>query len=227
MELSLYQQNVATLLKDPTEIMHSLTSHKINLWHTTSALMGEVAELAGADSYDNAREELGDALFYLEASAIAAKQYPEWEELSSDFSDLSSNRPWDNDIEFAQDISLIGHLAIQAGELFDVVKKHVCYNKPLTSDMVLKFRKHWVALRYLIQQGVEDMPDLSSTLEELRQSNIKKLSKRYPGLQFTDAAAQNRADKGKEYEEGHPVGNDDIGYSTAEGEQDTEHDVGN
>jgi NTP pyrophosphatase (non-canonical NTP hydrolase) len=77
----------------------------------------------------------------------------------------------------------------EAGELSEAVKKHVAYNKPLDRENV-----------------IEELGDLEFYMEGLRQSlgitrdetlthNIAKLSVRYAGLQYTDAAAHNRVDK--------------------------------
>jgi NTP pyrophosphatase (non-canonical NTP hydrolase) len=77
----------------------------------------------------------------------------------------------------------------EAGELFDAVKKNVIYNKPLDRANV-----------------IEELGDLEFYMEGLRQNlgitreetiaaNITKLSKRYEGLQYSDTAAQLRADK--------------------------------
>lgn len=77
----------------------------------------------------------------------------------------------------------------EAGELFDAVKKHVIYGKDLDRDNV-----------------VEELGDLEFYMEGLRQrlgitreetidANIAKLSVRYAGLRYSDAAARERADK--------------------------------
>jgi NTP pyrophosphatase (non-canonical NTP hydrolase) len=77
----------------------------------------------------------------------------------------------------------------EAGELFDAVKKHVLYGKDLDRENV-----------------VEELGDLEFYMEGLRQrigitrdetlaANIAKLSKRYEGLSYSDAAARDRADK--------------------------------
>jgi NTP pyrophosphatase (non-canonical NTP hydrolase) len=77
----------------------------------------------------------------------------------------------------------------ESGELLDAIKKHVIYNKPLDRDNV-----------------VEELGDIEFYLEGLRQGlgisreetlrqNIEKLSVRYEGLQYSDTAAQTRADK--------------------------------
>jgi NTP pyrophosphatase (non-canonical NTP hydrolase) len=77
----------------------------------------------------------------------------------------------------------------EAGELLDAIKKAVIYDKPLLHDNV-----------------VEELGDLEFYMEQLRQrlgitreetldANIAKLSKRYEGLRYSDAAAHARADK--------------------------------
>lgn len=77
----------------------------------------------------------------------------------------------------------------EAGELFDAVKKWVLYEKPLDRANV-----------------VEELGDLEFYMEGLRQGlgisreetiagNIEKLGKRYAAGKFSNAAAQERADK--------------------------------
>jgi len=77
----------------------------------------------------------------------------------------------------------------EAGELLDAVKKAAIYNKPLDRENV-----------------IEELGDLEFYMEQLRQrlditreqtldANIAKLGVRYAGLQYSDAAAQKRADK--------------------------------
>jgi NTP pyrophosphatase (non-canonical NTP hydrolase) len=77
----------------------------------------------------------------------------------------------------------------EAGELLDGIKKHVIYDKDLDLDNV-----------------IEELGDMEFYMEQLRQrlditreqtldANIAKLKVRYEGLTYTDAAAQNRADK--------------------------------
>jgi NTP pyrophosphatase (non-canonical NTP hydrolase) len=77
----------------------------------------------------------------------------------------------------------------EAGELLDGIKKHVIYDKELHLTNV-----------------VEELGDIEFYIEQLRQrlgitreqtldSNIVKLKKRYDGLQYSDKAAHDRADK--------------------------------
>lgn len=85
------------------------------------------------------------------------------------------------------------HMAVgvsgESGELLDAVKKAVVYLKPIDRANV-----------------VEELGDLEFYMEGLRlgmgitreetlQHNMDKLAKRYAGLEYTDAAAQTRADK--------------------------------
>jgi len=85
------------------------------------------------------------------------------------------------------------HMAIgiagEAGELLDAIKKNCIYQKPLDTENVL-----------------EELGDIEFYLEGLRQSlgitreetleaNIKKLGVRYDGHQYSNQAAQDRADK--------------------------------
>lgn len=85
------------------------------------------------------------------------------------------------------------HMAIgissEAGELLDAIKKAVIYRKKVDVDNV-----------------IEELGDLEFYMEGLRQSfsitreqvidcNIKKLSKRYHSMSYSDDQAQQRADK--------------------------------
>lgn len=86
-------------------------------------------------------------------------------------------------------------IAGEAGELLDAIKKSVIYGKELDMENV-----------------VEELGDLEFYMEGLRQAlfllreqtleyNIDKLSTRYAGLQYTDSAAIDRADKANEAEQ--------------------------
>lgn len=85
------------------------------------------------------------------------------------------------------------HMAVgisgEAGELLDAIKKAVIYRKPLDR-----------------QNAVEELGDLEFYLEGLRrglgvtreetiEANISKLGKRFEGFDYSDQAAQTRADK--------------------------------
>ena len=77
----------------------------------------------------------------------------------------------------------------EAGELLDAIKKNWVYNKELDSENVkeeLGDLMFYITAMMLLQ---------GLTLEGVLEANVTKLQKRYAGLQYTDAAAQERADK--------------------------------
>jgi NTP pyrophosphatase (non-canonical NTP hydrolase) len=80
-------------------------------------------------------------------------------------------------------------VAGEAGELLDAVKKHAIYTKPLDRENVLE---ELGDLEFYLE-GIRQA--IGVTREEVLQGNIDKLAKRYPGFNYTNQAAQNRADK--------------------------------
>lgn len=85
------------------------------------------------------------------------------------------------------------HMAVgisgEAGELLDAVKKYVIYDKPLDRANVIE---ELGDLEFYMQ-GLR--AELGITRDETIQANIAKLSKRYHTGAYTDAQAQQRADK--------------------------------
>lgn len=77
----------------------------------------------------------------------------------------------------------------EAGELMDAIKKHTIYNKPLDTLNVIEELGD-------IEWYMEGLRvSLDVTREQVLRHNINKLNARYPNLQYTDSAAQERADK--------------------------------
>lgn len=77
----------------------------------------------------------------------------------------------------------------ECGELLDAIKKHVIYGKPIDRENL-----------------IEELGDIEFYLQHFRaitgisrdqaiEANMEKLAKRYPGYNYTDTAAQIRADK--------------------------------
>ena len=94
--------------------------------------------------------------------------------------------------EEAHLIHMVLGISGEAGELLDAVKKAVIYKKPID-----------------IANVVEELGDLEFYLEGLRQglslqrettllANVEKLSKRYASGNYSDKAAQQRADKAED-----------------------------
>lgn len=94
----------------------------------------------------------------------------------------------DQDLDYMKLHAALG-VAGEAGELGDAIKKEVIYCKPLD-------RKNLVEelgdLRFYIQAV---MNLYSVTEQEVLQHNACKLMVRYENLEYSDAAAQARADK--------------------------------
>lgn len=77
----------------------------------------------------------------------------------------------------------------EAGELLDAVKKHVIYTKPLDRENAIE--EVGDLLFYI--EGMCQL--LGITVDEAKEKNIEKLRVRYSGGVYSDAAAQERADK--------------------------------
>lgn len=80
-------------------------------------------------------------------------------------------------------------LSGEAGELLDAVKKSVVYKKPLDRENVVE---ELGDLRFYMA-GVMNALDI--TEDELLTANNKKLGKRYASGSYSNAQAQERADK--------------------------------
>lgn len=85
------------------------------------------------------------------------------------------------------------HMAIgicgEAGELLDAVKKEVMYNKQIDRENVVEELGDLEFYMEGLRQG------LDITREETLEGNIKKLSKRYSSMSFSNKHAQERKDK--------------------------------
>ena len=77
----------------------------------------------------------------------------------------------------------------EAGELLDAVKKSIIYRKQLDMENVLE---ELGDIEFFLE-GFRQCVGL--TREETVNHNMSKLSKRYAKLEYTDTAAQTRADK--------------------------------
>jgi hypothetical protein len=88
------------------------------------------------------------------------------------------------------------HMAVgaigEAGETLDIVKKLVIYNKPMTPEMRKKLVEELGDKEFYLR-GIYDVTGISR--EEVLLANMAKLNVRYAEGTYSDAAAQNRADK--------------------------------
>lgn len=177
MQVAQYQEFVASKLKNGNDILSSLTGNKCNLLHLAMGVAGEAIEYEqAADNLDgdNALEELGDMLFFMEGLRI----------------------------EFPQVIKALDNLPYSvtyvSGLLMDRIKKHVIYNKSLNEPLKgcrIILEQEIANYLTVLEEIVEaEAADWDTSTSFLRQANVDKLTKRYPAG-YSDAAAQERADK--------------------------------
>lgn len=77
----------------------------------------------------------------------------------------------------------------EVGELVDAIKKHVIYQKPLDVENVKE------ELGDLLFYMSNLMQSVGLSFEEVLQHNVNKLSVRYSSGKYSNAQAQERADK--------------------------------
>lgn len=77
----------------------------------------------------------------------------------------------------------------ETGETVDLVKKHVLYNKEIDPKKIIE---ECGDILYYMEVLLDTV---GSTIDEARDENFKKLSKRYSSGAYSDAQAKARADK--------------------------------
>jgi len=181
-----YSDMVRALAKDGNHILATLTAEKVHLFHMASALNGEASELLEGwltNDINNVGEELGDLEFYAEGTRQGA-------DLNYDLEDFIGLLAPDYSADIEPDMPVLG-LVIATGKIYDVVKKYVVYNKTnnLNDALYEAFREYEYWMREVrLCEGIER--------DAVLNANMDKLRKRYgQNFEYTDAAAQNRADK--------------------------------
>ncbi|MEQ6333303.1 hypothetical protein [Sphingobium sp. MK2] len=178
-----YPPFVAALVKPGDAILATLTPDKADAWHMASCIPGEAGELftplrdhdIGGRKLDreNLIEELGDIEFYVEGLRRITDILYE-ETIPDDLVVLASDYTY---------------LPQTAADVFDVVKKWVIYNKPLDRAALV----HKLYLLETVLAAIREACGISRA--EVLQANVTKLGVRYANLAYSDAAAQQRADK--------------------------------
>jgi hypothetical protein len=178
---------VRALVKPGADILSGLTAETADLWHAGTGVATEASEICLALlefhnnrelDLENLVEELGDMEFYLQQLRTNLGVARD-EVIEADIPFMYSPEP----IEMAAVISVAG------GDILDLVKKVVVYQKPVDRDafiaVLAKLEGPLMVIRHMT--GVEQ--------DDVLAANIAKLSVRYAGLTYTDADAQARADK--------------------------------
>lgn len=176
---------VSNLKKRGEAVIDDLTPQTADLLHMAVGFSGEVAELmaclqpvfcqtASLDR-ENLIEELGDMEFYLQGIR---------EILGLPRVDVSARLIPDL---LPRKLSI--DLVIQAGEILDLVKKASIYAKPIDAASIAV----QLALVEMVLENLRRIMNVSR--DECLTHNLDKLGKRYPGFEYTNKRAQERADK--------------------------------
>jgi NTP pyrophosphatase (non-canonical NTP hydrolase) len=192
MEQVTHPQLVNALVKDPMAILQTLSISSIDLWHGATGVAGECGELLEGilqcielrdidAGRENVMEESGDIYFYTEQLVQRAGLVLPWDLIDS-YARRQIISP-DRMLGYAASAAAFGSQAL------DTVKKCAVYNKELDAELLTSQLTDM--LRYVVTLGYMFGVSRKQALE----ANIAKLSKRYEGLKYTDAAAHARADK--------------------------------
>lgn len=176
-----FKKMVKTLAKNGADIITGLTPNTAHLLHMAVGVQGEIGELIEnhleQGSRENKIEELGDIEFYFEGIATP---------LAFNFNGTPTNT------EFKIVERELLELSASGAALLDAIKKASIYEKQLDSAEV-------VNQMFLIRQRLCNLYAMFDiTHKEAIEANIAKLGKRYSGGAYSNADAQNRADKQSE-----------------------------
>lgn len=79
----------------------------------------------------------------------------------------------------------------EAGEVAEMVKKHIFHGHPMTAEKVILLQKELGDILWYINYGAERVA--ASSLTGIKERNIAKLDARYPEGHFTSERSINRA----------------------------------
>lgn len=151
------------------------------LVHAAVGMVGELVELLDAIDRANQREELGDLMFYLVAG------YNTLVDLDPKLANFRVVAAKAMSLADCQTAMLRG-----CALFLDQAKKAWIYRKPLDPQALVLFAGYAYTISDLLDQLITFY---GFTRQEVELDNRLKLVKRYAGAQYTDAAAQARADK--------------------------------
>lgn len=178
-EMMSYADMVKALRKDGKEIVSQLDGGQADIVHMTFGVVTEVRELVQAifaNDMVNAKEEVGDYIFYLTGLRQAVKEYyEEWPDSPAALPSVGYD---------------ITGFIMQTLNLADYVKKMYAYNKDLDVKNVAAICDELAAMLTSIcashQINIDDAMDANQ---------VKLLKGRYKDGKFTDKDASARADK--------------------------------
>ena len=161
-----YSEFVASRKKPGQDLLDDWDVDKASAVHMLVGLADEWMEFMGADSAENAQEELGDLIFYMEG-------------LLQDFG-----------LSLSPNIYPDFHAEAFMG-VYTAVKRHLMYNKPIDLEQLANSATETIrhALAHLCVEW-----EVQADFDQLKDQNVAKLTKRYE-TGYSDKAAQERADK--------------------------------
>ena len=180
-----------------------LGSEKLNLAHMVLGIMTERAEELDSQDITNELEELADGIWYVANYCTLrnfklSKVFKDHDLFSSSLHLLAT----DDELEFydtleeEEFLSNIVNSQIVIGELQDLVKKFLAYNKEIDKvkekDVLEKIGgSYWSRLDKLVADCGLDVINSTELLQHILGTNIKKLKIRFPE-KFTEENALNR-----------------------------------
>lgn len=174
-----HKDMVSKLAKPGVEIVKSMTSDEAHIIHMAIGVAGEAFELLEAamnDDRDNVREELGDIEFYFEGLCQGTKAIITCQVFG---------------IQDVKEDPLPGVL-VMAGNVLDTAKKIVIYKDASKYEKLIQYMQSF-------RNKLDEFYALAEfTHAEAIEANINKLGKRYEGFNYSNEAAQARADKAGE-----------------------------
>jgi hypothetical protein len=161
--------------------LYVVATRRIHIWHMSTGVTGESLELLeykllGESASGVPQEELTDALFYAVGMAkyIGIAQWQFWA---------------DHDCVDEADDDSVEYYVLQAAQLDDLLKK---YNVYFDQEKLIEVQAQW---KYFMRTLIHRIYKEFGSLQEAIDFNVDKLSKRYEGIQYSNKAAQERADK--------------------------------
>lgn len=188
-----HSEMVTSLAKDGLAIINSLTPTGMHVLHMAIGIAGEAGEVLEAIALpvdrDNVIEELGDMEFYLEGTRQGFAILR-----TSTITKNTTNHQHVNEFSYAKIMSR--SISIESNKFLDLVKKYVIYNKDVDIEKV----KATLTELEFYMEGLRQ--HFNITREQTLNHNINKLLKgdgknkpRYAAGNYSDEAAQDRADK--------------------------------
>jgi NTP pyrophosphatase (non-canonical NTP hydrolase) len=188
-----HKELVDKLVKDPETLLAEQTALKMDMMHMAIGIAGECTEVLkdvleslgaaitqGGNALvygPNIKKELGDIAFYV----VHMKDL-----VGVDYRELACGPL---DLVSQADIVAASQLAVDGGDLLDLVKKFTVYNEASPRGQEIKAK-----LEDLDRSLLRVCRMVGITYEEALEGNLQKLRARY-GSTYSDASAKARADE--------------------------------